>query len=335
MLCAMSEQRSQRVRLGVIGLGVMGSQTLGAALAHPDYVVPLAADLGPDAVVRARAAHPGLEFADPLEVAASADLDAVYIATPPASHAGFAVAAMRSGKGVFCEKPLAVSPADGRLMHETAVQTGVPNAVNFPLANTAATLHMERSLLAGEVGDVRGIDVRLTFPVWPRPFQATATWVGERAEGGFVREVLSHFLYLTDRLAGPVRAVRVGLYFPDDPRASEVAAHGLLSAGEVPVHVSGRAGLAGAEHYEWILWGSRRSYLLRDWRQLFVSDGGEWSPVELDPLTSADTEAARLASFARAVRGEKYGNLADFAAALRVQDAVEAFHGTGSAAGNA
>ncbi len=327
MLCLMSADRGQRVRLGVIGLGVMGSRTLNAALAHPDYVVPLAADLGEDAVTRARVAHPDIEFVSPEDVISSGELDAVYIATPPASHAAIAVAAMRSGKAVFCEKPLAVDLADGRLMHEVAAGTGMANAVNFPLADTAATTYIERSLRSGEVGQVRGIDVRLTFPVWPRAFQASATWVGERAEGGFIREVFSHFAYLTDRLAGPLRPVHVGLHFPDDPRVSEYAAHGLLACGDVPVHVSGRAGLAGPESYEWVLWGSRRSYLLRDWLRLFVSEGGDWSPVELGS-GAVGAEATRLTSFARAIRGEKYDNLADFGSALRVQEAVEAFHRT-------
>ncbi len=325
MLCGMSEQRSRQVRLGVIGLGVMGSRTLNAALAHPEYVVPRAADLRADAVAATRAAHPGIEFGSPLEVAEAADLDAVYLATPPASHAELAVAALRSGKAVFCEKPLAVDPAEGRLMRDVAVATGLPNAVNFPLADTEATLRVERDLRAGEAGELRGVDIRLTFPVWPRAWQASATWVGERAEGGFMREVFSHFAYLTDRLAGPLRALETRLDFPQDPAAGEIAAYGLLSAGGVPVHVSGRAGVAGPESYEWILWGTRRSYLLRDWRQLSVSDGGAWSPVQPD-ADAPGGEGSRLTSFARAVRGEEYGNLSDFAAALRVQEAVEAFH---------
>ncbi|MDI5965488.1 Gfo/Idh/MocA family protein [Streptantibioticus silvisoli] len=330
----MSEERRRRVRLGVIGLGVMGSRTLDCALSHPDYVVPLAADLGAGAVERTRASHPDLTFTTPAELVASGELDAVYIATPPASHARLAVDALRSGKAVFCEKPLAVSPADGRLMLDAATATGLANAVNFPLADTPATLHVERALAAGEAGEVRGVDIRLTFPLWPRPFQATAVWVGERAEGGFVREVFSHFAYLTDRLAGPLRPVRTGLRFPGDPAASESDAHGLLYAGEVPVHVTGRAGVAGPETYEWVLWGTRRSYLLRDWRDLFVSDGGAWTPVDPGGLPERG-EGSRLTSFARAVRGEPFGDLADFAAALRVQEAVEAFHGTDGGGVNA
>jgi predicted dehydrogenase len=142
-----------------------------------------------------------------------------------------------------------------------------------------------------------------------------------------VREVLSHFVYLTDRLLGPLDPVDVGVDFPPaDPHASEVAARGFLRAGAVPVHVSAFSGIAGPELYEWILWGTRRSYLLRNWGELFVSDGGEWKPV---PLTQPrGSEATRLSLFADAVRGANPRDLADFTTALRVQQVVEAFHHT-------
>jgi predicted dehydrogenase len=206
-------------------------------------------------------------------------------------------------------------------MHDVAVETGMVNAVDFPFAAMELTRYLERSLRAGDAGDVLGVDVRLRYPVWPRPFQATATWVGERAEGGFIREVFSHFAYLTDRLVGPVRTIDAGVDFPADPGVSEVAAHGLLRAGGVAVHVSGRAGIAGPGADEWTLWGSRRSYQLRDWSKLYTSDGDDWSPVELPRGNGSET----LARLARAIRGEPHDGLADFAAALRVQTAVEAF----------
>ena len=116
----------------------------------------------------------------------------------------------------------------------------------------------------------------------------------------------------------------VRLDLPDT--GSETAAHGLLKAGDTPVHVSGIAGQAGPETYEWTLWGTRRSYLLRDWDQLYVSDGGDWTPVALDG--ERGSEFTRLSRFAKAVRGGNPENLADFDTALRVQRVVEAFHAT-------
>ena len=315
-------QSEEPLRLGVIGLGAIGSEMLAAAAVTPDVTVVRAFDPDPAAVDRARAAHPGITFtADVGEV--MEDVDAVYLATPPAFHAEAAIAAMQAGKAVFCEKPLAVDLAEGRRMVEAS--QGVATAVNFSLADRDAVLAVERSLRAGEVGEVRGVDIRLVFPQWPRDFQANAAWVAGRAQGGFVREVLSHFVYLTDRLVGPLSPVDVSVDYPADPDASEVAARGFLRAGDVRVHVSAFAGVAAPELYEWVLWGTRRSYLLRNWGELLVSDGGEWAPV---PLTGPrGSEATRLARFAEAVRGGQPGHLADFATALRVQEVVEAFHG--------
>ena len=306
----------------------MGATMLELALSAPDVDVTGVADLSDEAVARVRAAHPGLAFATPAELATAGEVDAVYIATPPASHAALAVAAMRAGKAVFCEKPLAVDIADGTRMSDVAAETGLANVVNFPFATMTATSYLEQRLAAGEAGEVLAVDVQLRYPLWPRPFQAAATWVGQRAEGGFVREVFSHFAYLTDRLAGPLRTVAASVEYPADPAASEIAAHGLLRAGTVPVHLSGRAGMAGPGTDEWTLWGSNRSYQLRNWTELYTSDGGPWAPVELP----AGRRDATLAGLARAVRGEPQAGLADFAAALRVQTAVEAFFGSGQSA---
>jgi predicted dehydrogenase len=312
------------IRLGVVGLGAMGAEMLETAVKHPDFTVVHAVDLDQRTLGRLALAHPDVSFgADTAAVVDAAGLDAVYLATPPSSHAALAVRALESGKAVFSEKPLAISLADGRRMRDAAARAGLANAVNFALSDRQAVLEIERQLRDGAAGTVRGVDIRLHFPRWPRDFQSTATWVAGREQGGFVREVLSHFAYLTDRLLGPLRLSHASVDHPD--HGSETAARGLLRAGGTPVHVSGVAGLAGPEVYEWILWGTRRSYLLRDWDQLYVSDGGDWVPVDL--AGERGSEFTRLSLFAEAIRGEHPPNLADFAAALRVQEVIEAFHG--------
>ena len=314
------------LRLGIVALGAMGVEMLTAAAAHPQFSVVRASDIDPAALDRVRAAHPAVAFTtDAHEVVESPEVDAVYIATPPMSHADLAIAAMRAGKAVFCEKPLAIDLADGRRMVRAAAECRAVGVVNFALSDRDAVLEVERSLAAGEVGAVVGIDIRLSFPQWPREFQAESAWLAGRDQGGFVREVLSHFVYLTDRLLGPLDPVDVGVDIPlADPRASEVAARGHLRAGGVPVHVSAFSGVAGPEFYEWVLWGTHRSYRLRNWGELLRSDGGGWQPVAL--TGPRGSEATRLSLFAAAVRGENPRDLADFATALRVQSVIEAFH---------
>ncbi|GLZ79636.1 hypothetical protein Afil01_44430 [Actinorhabdospora filicis] len=312
----------EKVRLGIIGLGAMGTDMIEAASGHRDVKVTVAADVSPETVAR-HAHRAGIEFSTvPADVLES-DVDAVYIATPPVFHPELVLAAAAKGMGVFCEKPLAVDLADSRAMLDAVEKAGVAAAVNFALSDRWAVLEVERALRSGELGEPAGVEIRLRFPEWPRAFQRHAAWLDGREQGGFVREVFSHFAYLTDRLLGPLEPVSVGLDYADGGRA-EKAAHGLWRAGGVPVQLTGLAGVAAEETYEWYLWGTRRSYLLRDWARLYVSDGGDWEPVPAPERRGND--ATRLALFARAVRGERVADLADFAAAYRVQEVVEAFH---------
>jgi len=309
--------------LGIIGLGAMGAQMVHAATDHPDFVMRWAADLRQDLLDEVQDRYPQVTFTtDTYEVIAS-DVDAVYVATPPATHADLAVAALAAGKAVFCEKPLAVSAADGQRMLEAAQRTGLANAVNFALSDRAPVLEIGRALAAGEVGQVHAVEMRVGFSVWPRAFQAHAGWLDGRAQGGFVREVLSHFVYLTDKLLGPIRTECASVTYPA-PDRSETTAAGLLRAGDVPVQVTGVAGVAGPEFYEWTLWGEQRSYRLTGWGTLAAWDGSQWAKVDLaGPLGS---EATRLSRFAAAMRGISQPDLADFAAALRVQAVIESFH---------
>jgi predicted dehydrogenase len=304
----------QVIGLGVIGLGAMGSEMLGIAVGHPEFEVMLAAD-------PARLAPGGVPYTpDAQRVIDHPDIDAVYIASPPSTHAGHAVQAMKAGKAVFCEKPLAIDLDEGAEMVSVAAELGAVNALNFVLSDRAASVEVGRALRAGEAGTVLGVDVRLLFPEWPRAFQREAGWVAGREQGGFLREVASHYLFLTDRLLGPL--TRSHTQIANGPGA-ETAVSGLLTAaGGVPVRVSGQVA-AGPESYEWTLYGSRASYRITEWGRLLKGDGSGWREVTLDGPRG--DERTRLTEFARAVRGEPT-TLAGFPAGLRIQRLIEDFH---------
>jgi predicted dehydrogenase len=300
----------ERIRLGIIGLGVMGTELWQVAAGHPDFEVVLAAD-----------PYKG-DRRDPGEIIGHEGIDAVYIASPPATHAAYAIAAMRAGKAVFCEKPLAVNVDDGMEMVAVAEETGVVNALNFVMSDRSAARAVAHDLAAERAGDVVGVDMRFVFPEWPRPFQREARWVDGLEQGGFLREVVSHYVFLTDRLLGPLEMVDGEVDFGS---GSERQASAMLRAGRVPVGLSGQVA-AGPETYEWTLYGSERSYRITDWGRLQVGDADGWHTVELPgPRGSEET---RLTEFARAVRGRP-STLADFAAGLRVQRIVEGLHGRG------
>lgn len=319
------------ISMGIVGLGAMGSEMLRVATEHPDFHVALCAEIQPDNLNRAQRRYPTTRFtSSPSDVIDSKEIEAVYIATPPSFHANYAIKAMESGKAVFCEKPLAISISDGEAMLEVAKRTDAISVLNFALSDRRAVLEIERSLKADEAGDICAIDIRLAFPRWPRDFQSGAAWLGDRQQGGFMREVFSHFAYLTDRLIGPLKPMFTQLgYGQGSIDSSETSAFGLLHGGRIPVRVVGQTTAAVPEMYDWYLYGTRRSYCLRDWGDLFISDGKSWTNIMLDG--ERGSEMTRLTKFSKQIRGEKHDNqLPDFSVGLRVLQLVEAFHAADS-----
>jgi predicted dehydrogenase len=96
------------------------------------------------------------------------DLDAVYVATPDHWHAPIAIAAMRKGKHVLCQKPMAHSIADARRMaqvaRETKVATGLP--VNNP--SSEATHLISAWIADGAIGRVGEVHNWSSRPYWPQ-----------------------------------------------------------------------------------------------------------------------------------------------------------------------
>ena len=80
-------------------------------------------DIKPDRLDKAASAaakdNPAT-YADWQRVIDRKDVDAVFIATPPYLHSEMAIAAIKAGKHVYCEKPLGVTPAQVRALLEAA-----------------------------------------------------------------------------------------------------------------------------------------------------------------------------------------------------------------------
>jgi predicted dehydrogenase len=111
-----------KVNLGVIGVGGQGSYNLHN-VAHENIVALCDVDSERGEVVAARKTHSRAKFyQDFRRVLDHKDIDAVVIATPDHWHAIPAVWAMRAGKHVYCEKPLAHSVHEVRIMMDTAAK---------------------------------------------------------------------------------------------------------------------------------------------------------------------------------------------------------------------
>ena len=260
---------------GVIGLGIMGRRMITNLIKHARFSNPRAWDPDPRACADAVAETPGLIIMEGADaVIAAADL--VYIATPPLWHRDCGERAMAAGKPVYSEKPLGIDVADSRALVAALEKNHTPNVVNFIQAASRAVTLTEERIVSGALGDIMGADIIVHFARWPREWQADADWLRFRDQGGYSREVLSHFLYVTQRLLGPATLLSAKPVYPADPELCETHISATLDCNNVPVSVLGSSGGAGPDRGEMTVWGTRRSHRLHDWFLLQSSDGGEW-----------------------------------------------------------
>lgn len=310
--------------IGFIGLGIMAHRMLTNMTAHGGFAVVGGWDPSPAAREHTKAAFPNLALVETAaEVITDPRTEVVYIACPPAAHAEHALAAIGAGKTVFCEKPLGVDLAESRALVAAVEDSGTPNAINFPFADGRAANAIDAAIKNGTLGTVAGADVRLHFGRWPRDWQETATWLAERAEGGYVREVFSHFVYLVQRLFGPARLVDASVRYPHDPRLCETHFLARLDCGGVPISAAGSAGGVGPDQIDFTVWGARRSYRLWDWNRLKSSEGGPWRD-ELSELENPrqDGYMRMLDNFRAFLAGAPH-TMPSFRDALAVQEIVE------------
>src|SRR5258708_3260709 len=105
----------QILRLGVIGLGRAAAQMLPSLTAHGGVRVTAAADPNPAARARFEVDFAGHTYTTGVELCASSDVDAVYVATPHQNHASDVIAAAVNGKHILVEKPMALTVEECRL----------------------------------------------------------------------------------------------------------------------------------------------------------------------------------------------------------------------------
>ena len=82
------------------------------------------------------------------------DLDAVYVLTPNSSHAPVAIAAMKAGKHVMCEKPMAKTFAEAQEMVKTAKETGKILTIGYQNRYRSDSQYLKKACANGDLGEV-------------------------------------------------------------------------------------------------------------------------------------------------------------------------------------
>jgi predicted dehydrogenase len=140
------------IRAAVIGLGWWG-QTVLKTLQNNVVIAPVLA-VDPLDRARASAAALGIETAPRFEDAlANTNVDAVILCTPQQYHAEQIVAAARSGRHVFCEKPLCTTSTDAEAAIAAVRKAGVQLGIGHERRFEPAVIEMRKRFASGEFGN--------------------------------------------------------------------------------------------------------------------------------------------------------------------------------------
>jgi predicted dehydrogenase len=269
----------------VIGIGIVGFGTMGrrmAAQIETDSRFRIVAGydpVAPDPPV----AWPMLASA--ADVAAHRDVNCLYIASPPNHHLDAIAAAASAKRAIFVEKPLAATARDAHIAMRTA--QGLQAAVNFPFATSPAASDLAECVRRGSLGTITEARLTLRFAKWPRPWQAgAAPWLDAPEQGGFWREVGSHFLFLAGRLFGDARIEEVRITRGAGGVETEVDAELRYAHVRLTVDAAVSGSVDDTNRFE--LFGKQGRAALVDW-QAFERDGvrGERRPPrQLDALAA-------------------------------------------------
>ena len=153
------------------------------------------------------------------------DVNAVYIATPPSTHATYAIMAMKSGKAVYVEKPMASNYEDCCRINRIAEKTHVPCFVAYYRRYLPYFIKVRELIKEGAVGNV--INVQIRFAVPPRDLDYNRTNLPWRVQpdiagGGYFYDLAPHQIDLLQEMFGPIieaegfKANRGGLYATED-----------------------------------------------------------------------------------------------------------------------
>jgi len=156
----------------------------------------------------------GKWYTDAQELIDDPDVNAVYVATPPSSHATYAIMAMKAGKPVYVEKPLAASYEDCARINRISEQTGIPCFVAYYRRYLPYFQRVKDLIDRGRIGRVLNVQIRYTEPLRASDMrlleQHRLSWrlQPEIAGGGYFYDMAPHQLDLLQNMFGVILEAR-------------------------------------------------------------------------------------------------------------------------------
>ena len=297
------------INIGIIGAGIVGERIIKAISRHERTRVAGIHDVNLERLEFISKEYGITTVKDYKELVSDKEIDLIYLAVPPKYHHPIAMDIIAAGKHFLCEKPLANSTEEAREMFEKGEEKGMVHAINFPTVYTPAFKRLNTLLEEGFVGKLRRVELHGYFKQWPRPWQQT-DWISSREQGGFVREVFTHYVQMLQSMLGKMKDIATQVQYPEDPSLCEtgIIATAMLQD-NTPVLFNGFSGIGMEESLSLNIYGTEGTLSLTNWRELWISKAeGKKERVQLEDsdhlvelldevLKAIDGKTSRIVSF--------------------------------------
>ncbi len=193
-----------KVNAGVIGTGFIGPAHI-EALRRLGYVyIAALCDMNKElAEAKAKQLRVEKAYSDYKELISDPDIQCVHICTPNHLHYDIARAAIKAGKHVVCEKPLAMNSSQAMELADLAQKRGVVNAVNFNVRFYPVIHHMKAMIEKGELGSI--FEVSGAYRQDWLLYESDYSWRLEAGQSGASRAVAdigSHWMDTAEFVTG-------------------------------------------------------------------------------------------------------------------------------------
>jgi predicted dehydrogenase len=214
----------KKLNVGVIGLG-MGRWHLQNYAQCPECVIHALCDLDEGRLKSAQQDFGArYTFTDYTEMLSDRKLDAVTVALPNQLHAPATIAALRAGKHVLCEKPMAVNAAEAEAMVAAAKRAKKQLMIHFNQRFTPDARFLKRYIEAGGLGDIYYAKTGWTRR---RGVPGMGSWFTQKAlaGGGALIDIGVHMLDFALWMMGYPKSVQVlgSAYSVFGPKMAEAA----------------------------------------------------------------------------------------------------------------
>lgn len=309
----------KKFTIGIIGAGVVAERIINASMNHPQAKIKGIYDKDMDRMLEVTRKYGLYGYSSYEKMLDDRDIDIIYLAVPPKYHYYYGVDIFKSGKHFLCEKPLANSRKEVETMAKLAHYYDVVDAVNFPTIYGSAYEKIIDLLYENVIGHILRLEFHGYFREWPRPWQRNP-WIVTREQGGFTREVVTHYIQLMQRLFGDIEGIHSFVNYPTDKYRSEKSLIAKANIGDIEVLINCIADIGMKEDLSFNIIGSKGTISLKNWNELWLSKKD--SPLELLKLEQRDSLVNLFDNLFRAIEG-KPADLVDFTEGCKVHKVIE------------